>query len=117
MMENKQDRIEKLTKARKRVENIKCFYTHLIMFFFGALLLLLGRGAILGFFVSRGMDDGDFLKWVGWNVYLIPVIWGMGLGIAALFLFGFKSMGIKNWEDRQLRKYMEEDDQNIQKYE
>ncbi|MCK0190142.1 2TM domain-containing protein [Arenibacter sp. F20364] len=100
--------IEKYIRAKKRVDNLKNFYAHIVIYVIMSLLLFLFKGRIIDFFVGKGVRDEGFLTWMDWNFVFIPIIWGVVLLVIGIYHFRFKSGFIKKWEARQLRKYMEE---------
>lgn len=99
---------EKYKRAKKRIENIKRFYAHVVLFFMATILLLAFKGRIINFLVSKGITDEGFLHWVALNTVLLPVIWGIVLVFVGINLFRFKPGFIKNWENRKLKEYLEE---------
>lgn len=109
-MEARPDNMEKFIKARNRVDNIKRFYAHLVLFIFANGLLLLFKDRIVDYAVSKGFNDPGFINWVSWNIYFIPILWGLVLLVSGLYLFRFKGNFLKRWEERQIEKYMHEDD-------
>ncbi len=109
-MDQEKIRFEKYMQARKRIDAIKNYYAHLIIYVFAAIALVSLKGMILDFFFSKGLTEPGFNKWLSWNIIMIPVLWGLILLIYGLYLFLFKPGFFKNWEQRQLRKYLEEED-------
>jgi len=108
-MENQKNDFEKYVKARRRVDAIKRFYFHLIQYLIITILIISFKGRILDFFISKGVENPDVLNWMEMNILAIPIIWGLVLSVMGLSLFIFRSNRIKNWEERQIRKYLESD--------
>jgi hypothetical protein len=108
-MDKQLTEMENYIKARKRIDRIKDYYAHLILFVLGSALLLLLKGNLLGWVESKGIRDAEILKWVEWNIIFVPILWGLVLLVAAFFVFRGKSSFLKRWEERQMRKFMEED--------
>lgn len=114
----KSDQTEKLKKAQKRVKNLKDFYRHLRVYIVINVLLLIVKFKAHDFFTEKGIVDEGFIDWFEWNILGTPVIWGLGLGVHAIYVFGFKSKSLKelkprfytDWEDRQIEKYMNEEE-------
>jgi hypothetical protein len=100
--------IEKYIRAKKRVEHLKNFYAHVFVYVVMCLLLFLFGGKIVDFFLDKGVTDQGFLTWVEWNIVFIPIIWGVVLLVIGIYHFKLKTGFLKNWEARQMRKYMEE---------
>ncbi len=110
---------EKFIRAKKRVAHIKNFYKHLRVYIVGNLGLLVLKYWVLNLFQENGINDPDVLNWFKWNIIGTLVVWGIGLAIHALYVFKFQSRPLrlkdlkpgvlKEWEDRQIKKYMDED--------
>ncbi len=87
-MENK--KFNSYQRAQERVEEIKAFYTHLITYL-----------AINPFLIFINYYTYWDFQW-----FWFPLFgWGIGLGAHALTVYGFGS----KWEERKIRKLMEED--------
>lgn len=102
----KSERI-KLTEARKKVEALKGFYIHLLVYCLVNIGLFIIKGNILQFFLS-GSPDQNFIEWVDWNILTVPLFWGIGLLFHAEKVFQYKLKFIKNWEKRQLENFINE---------
>ena len=98
---------EKRKQAKKRVEEIKGFYIHLMVDIVVNLFIVLS-------IVYNQYADGEPL--LGWPMLVTPLFWGIGLGIHAANVFGFGMVLGKNWEERMIRKYMEEDRKEAEKF-
>ncbi|WP_181938142.1 MULTISPECIES: 2TM domain-containing protein [unclassified Arenibacter] len=102
------DNLEKYIKAKKRVDNLKNYYAHIVMYLIANALLFVFKGRISNFFTDNGVEDQGFLNWMGWNMILIPVIWGAILLVAGVYLLKLKPGFFNKWEEGQMRKYMDE---------
>ncbi|MBM1107655.1 2TM domain-containing protein [Aurantibacter crassamenti] len=108
---------KKLKRAQRRVGQIKKFYKHLRIFIVVNILLLVFKFKAYEFFTEKGISDEGFLNWFEWNIIGTPVIWGIGLGCHAIYVFILKSKPLKelrpqflkDWEERQIEKIMRED--------
>ncbi|MDN3724082.1 2TM domain-containing protein [Aequorivita sp. SDUM287046] len=105
-MEQSENR--KLRKARKRVEALKGFYQHLLIFILVNVLIFIVRSRVLEF-IQNDSPTKNFMEWVDWNILFVPLFWGIGLLFHAAKVYQFKFPFLKNWEERQLNKYMNED--------
>ncbi len=94
----------KLARAKKKVKNIKGFYTHLTIFVLVNLLIL---GGNTHFFTEFVTDEYGF-----WRYLSTPVFWGIGLLIHGLVVFTPTFGFIKKWEDRKMRELIEKDSSN-----
>jgi hypothetical protein len=103
------DKNQKLEKAKKRVEEIKGFYTHLLVYILVNLFLLL---------IASNIFDGIASFHVpGWSYFTTPFFWGIGLLFHGLYVFQFKSGFLKKWEERKIREIMDKDEEEMQKFE
>lgn len=99
----------KLQRAKKKVDSIKGFYNHLVVYvIINLTLFVLREKVILTLLSKESIGDPNFLHWINWNVFGTPIIWGIVLFIHAIIVFGSKPSFIKNWEQQQLKKYMQE---------
>lgn len=113
----KSDQAKKLKRAQKRVKNLKGFYRHLRVFIVVNILLMFVKFRAFDFFTEKGITDQGFIDWFEWNIIGTPVLWGVGLGFHALYVFVLKSRPLKEytpkfykqWEERQIEKYMNEE--------
>ena len=82
-------------KARKRVEDIKGFYSHLLVYVLVNLFLIL-----INFTASR------YHLWFWW-----PLLgWGIGLVAHGVSVFGIPGILGSDWEQRKIRQIMEKEE-------
>ncbi|MEQ6122780.1 2TM domain-containing protein [Pseudotenacibaculum sp. MALMAid0570] len=86
---------QKFIKARKRVEEIKGFYTHIVVtILIIPFLVFINLKFVPQFhwfwFAAIGMILGVFFHWLG--------------------VFGFKNVLGKDWEEKKIREIMKEED-------
>jgi len=103
------DKNQKLEQAKKRVEEIKGFYSHVLVYVLVNLFLLLIASNIFDGLVSIHVP--------GWSYFTTPFFWGIGLLFHGLYVFQFKSGFIKKWEERKIREIMDKDKEEMQKFE
>ena len=98
----------KFLRAKKRVEKIKGFYIHLIVYIIVNTFL---SGIII--FGLMHDDDGDSLGEViqNFGVYSTWLFWGIGVFFHWLGVFGFNGVG-KNWEKRKLKELLDQENRN-----
>jgi hypothetical protein len=99
---------ERFIRAKKRVEKIKGFYIHLTVY-------ILVNLFILGMKFYHNYQDG--LNFWELESFGTAFFWGIGLGVHAISVFGFNMMFGKNWEERQLKKFMKEEKDQQQRWE
>jgi lipopolysaccharide/colanic/teichoic acid biosynthesis glycosyltransferase len=85
---------ERYEKAKKRVEDIKGFYVHLMVYIAVNLGIFL-----INLFSSPGV------WWFKWAL----IGWGIGLAAHGLSVFIFSSVMSKEWEDRKIKELMGKD--------
>jgi 2TM domain len=86
---------QRYDRAHARVQALKGFYTHATAY------VLVN----IGLFVINLLTGG------GWWFYWPLLGWGIGLGIHALSVFGFRGGGTwgRDWEERKTRELMDRD--------
>ncbi len=91
-------------RAQKRVETIKNFYTHFIVY--------IVINTIISVFkiyddLAEGTPFGEaFFEFGTFSVWML---WGIGLAIHAFSVFGLPYLLGPNWEERKIAEYMEEE--------
>ena len=83
----------RLERARKRVEAIRGFYVHLMIYL-----------AVNGALALIDVLDGD-----GWWFDWIAIPWGIGLAAHAIAVFSDRVFGAE-WEQRKIDKLLRQDD-------
>ncbi len=85
---------DKYQKAKKRVEEIKGFYSNLMTY-----LIVI---PLLGYLNYRTTD-------FPWAIF--PAVgWGLGLLFHGICAFGFNPLLGKNWEERKIKELMNSDE-------
>lgn len=97
-MEANQYKIEKYIAAKKQVEEIKGFYEHLISFLLVNIVLL----------VINLMTSPGYL-WFFWSFFG----WGIGVVFHAVKVFNYIPFLGKNWEQRKIAEYMQQEKTKI----
>jgi len=82
---------ERYEKAKKRVEEIKSFYTHLFVYIV----------VNLGLFLLDVLTSPGKL-WFYW----VLIGWGIGLAIHGLNVFGTQKILGEDWEERKIKEIM-----------
>lgn len=98
---------QKYILARKRVEKISKFYKHLASYVIVNIFL----SAI---FIAGDMNDGNTFNEAvfDYHNYKIWLYWGIGILFQALNTFGIRLFFNKDWEQKKIEKYMEEQNTN-----
>ncbi|WP_422079593.1 2TM domain-containing protein [Ulvibacterium sp.] len=103
--------LDKKLKAKKRVEDLKGFYWHFASYVGVNLFISTLK-------VVRDMGDGETFVEAFWNfgTFAVWLFWGIGLAFHAMKVFSYNPFFSKEWEERQIQKYMEEDKREAEKY-
>ncbi|MEM9361804.1 MAG: 2TM domain-containing protein [Bacteroidota bacterium] len=94
---------EKFKRAKKRVDEIKGFYIHLAVYV-GVNVFILAN------IVARSDSFWE------WGHFITPFFWGIGLLFHAAHTFKYNPLFGKNWEERQIQKFMDKDREEAKKY-
>jgi hypothetical protein len=102
---------EKLKRARKRVEELRGFYIHLAIYLFINSFITVNK-------MIRNHYNGETLGESFWDfgTFAVWVFWGIGLAFHAFKVFQYNPLFGKKWEERQIRKYMEKDREQAEKF-
>ena len=92
-------------KAKKRVKDIKGFYSHLAVYI--VINVFLSGIIIYGLTNEEDYSFGDAITHFG--VYSTWLFWGIGLFFHWLGVFGFGSFFGKSWEEKKIKQLMDED--------
>ena len=84
---------ERYQRAKERVGRLKAFYWSAAMFVLVNVMLF----------------TIDALTGDGWWFYWVTVFWGFGLVVQAFSVFGPFDGVSRNWEQRKIQQYMDED--------
>lgn len=97
--------------ARKRVAQLKGFYVHSMVYVLVNLFLTIVS-------VNSRMGNGESFNEALFDLdmFITPIFWGIGLAFHAVRVLGYSPFFSKDWENRQIQKYMEEDRIQSEKY-
>lgn len=94
-METHNSNAERYQKAKQRVEKMKGFYTHLVIYLIFS-----------AFFIFLNFRSGNF----PWAIF--PIVgWGLGIMGHATTTFGWNPFFGRQWEERKIKEIMEKDRQ------
>ncbi|WP_437394994.1 2TM domain-containing protein [Flagellimonas lutimaris] len=92
--------------AKKRVKELKGYYSHITIFVIvNGILYLLKTGVLTSLLPEAFPKESYYYDWINANV----IIWALILVVHTLILFRDKFTFVKKWEQRQIQKYMDED--------
>lgn len=81
-------------RAKKRVDDLKGFYTHLVVY------LVVNTGLLI-----MDLVQGGGVEWVYW----VMIGWGIGLAAHAASVFIFDGRLGSKWEAKKLEQFTEEE--------
>ncbi len=98
-------------RAKKKVDNLKGFYWHLISY-------LLVNTMISFLIISSMLKNGYTFSTAlfSFNNLSVWIFWGIGLVIHALVVFKPFQLFTKDWENRQIEKYMQQEEEQENKF-
>lgn len=99
--------LEKRKRAKKRVEQLKGFYIHLMVY------LIINVFITVVLFSSQADKENFRLHWYNFST---AIFWGVGLLIHAMVTFKLNPFFGKSWENRMIQKYMEEDRKESERF-
>jgi hypothetical protein len=98
-------------KAKKRVQDIKGFYSHLAVY----IIINIFISGVIIYGLSHDSNH-DLPKIVtNFGVYSTWIFWGIGLFFHWLGVFGFKSFLGKKWEEKKIKELMDEENNRSNK--
>ena len=93
----------KYKRAKKRVDELKGFYIHMTVYIVVNTFII----------INIALRTDSFWHWAN---FITPVFWGIGLLFHASHAFRYNPFFGRDWEERQLRKFIEEDKKEIDKF-
>jgi hypothetical protein len=108
-MEN--NNLVKKERALHRIKELKGFYIHLTVYIVVNSFISVNK-------VIRNMYNGETFEeaFVDFETFAIWFFWGIGLAFHAMKVFSGNPFFGKDWEERQIKKYMEEEEDESKKY-
>ncbi|MBT8307030.1 MAG: 2TM domain-containing protein [Maribacter sp.] len=102
---------EKLERAKKRVEELKGFYIHLTIY-------ILVNTFISTIQIMDNIRDGESFNDAIWNfgTFAVWFFWGIGLFSHGVKVYSLIPFFGKDWERKQIQKYMDKDKKEAEKY-
>ena len=94
---------QKYLLAKKRTENLRKFYKHLVIY-------VLVNSFISGFKIKDYVEGGFTFEeaFSQFDVYIVWLVWGAFVALQALRTFNSNLIGGADWEERKIREYMNE---------
>ncbi len=98
---------EKYDRAKRRMAQLKGFYIHATVY------TVINTFILVNIYVNSGYDGGSFWRF---EHFFTLFFWGIGLLVHGAKTFGFNPFFGKNWEERQIQKYMDADKKESEKF-
>lgn len=101
----------KFNRAKKRIEELKGFYWHLTSY-------LVVNLTISGFKIFRNLGNGETFgeAFFDFGTFAIWLFWGIGLAFHAAKVFSINPLFGKDWEEKQIQKYIENERKQAEKF-
>ncbi|MDO1511427.1 2TM domain-containing protein [Maribacter confluentis] len=108
---NEFEQNEKLARAKKQVKELKGFYIHLFVY-------ILVNLFIMSLTVMARMNSGESFNEAFFNfgTFSTPFFWGIGLAFHGARVYHFNPFFSKDWEERQIRKFVEQEQKEADKF-
>ncbi|CAM4283059.1 2TM domain-containing protein [Flavobacterium terrigena] len=90
----------KYQEAQKRVNKIKGFYTHLIVFILVNTYVVIKK--------TQHIDEDETI----WHAFKLPFFWGIGLVFHGIRAFDSVPFFGKDWEERKIKEMMDKKKQD-----
>jgi len=88
---------EKYIRAKKKVDNLKGFYSNLLAYVL-----------VIPFLIFINLKTSPGHQWFWW-----PMLgWGVGIAFHAFGVFGHNIVLGKDWEERKIKEMMDKDSNN-----
>ena len=108
-MEN--NNFKKKERALLRINELKGFYIHLAVYIVINSFISVNK-------VLRNMYNGETFEqaFLDFGTFAIWFFWGIGLAFHAMKVFSFNPFFGKDWEERQIKKYMEKEEEDYKSF-
>jgi len=98
------NRLKKQQRAKKKIKELKGFFNHLIPYIIVNTCLPVSK-------IINNMYNGETFYEAFWDfsTFAVWLFWGIGVFFHGAKVFSFNPFFNKKWEERQMKKYMEEE--------
>ncbi|WP_282117356.1 2TM domain-containing protein [Cellulophaga baltica] len=102
---------DKRKRAEQRIKALKGFYIHLTVYIL--VNIMISTVSVVG-----NMSSGDsFIEaFTTFGTFSTAIFWGIGVFFHGAKVFEFNPFFSKEWEERKIKQYLEEDTNEIGKY-
>jgi hypothetical protein len=103
--------LNKKERAKQRVADLKGFYVHFSVYIIVNLIITITR------LISVLNDDESFVdEFFSFSTFATWFFWGIGVFFHAKKVFSISIFFNKKWEERQIKKYMQEDEDKLNRF-
>lgn len=102
---------QKFLRAKTKVDNLRSFYIHLIVYLFANTVITVIK-------IGRNLHNGETLGEAIFDFATVALwlTWGMAIAFHAFYVYGFDYFFGRNWEEERLRQYMDEEEEHLKHY-
>ena len=93
--------------AKKKVKEIKGFYSHFLIY----VLINIFISGIIIFGLTYSDNSSLSESFTNFGVYSTWLFWGIGIFFHWLSVFGFKNLLGSSWEEKKIRELMKKEDE------
>ncbi len=99
---------EKYQRAKARVDSIRGFYIHLSTY-------MVINTIVSVFKINRNLTNGETFNeaFFDFSTFVLWMFWGIGVAFHGLGVFSKSSKIFRDWEQRKLEQFIEEEKQNF----
>jgi hypothetical protein len=110
MKDKNRKKSDSYLRAQKKVEEIKGFYIHLLVYLCVNLFISYKK-------ISENLANGETFEQAFFDLgtFIVWLAWGIGLAFHAFNVFVENGVLGRNWEERKIRRYMEEEGEQERK--
>jgi hypothetical protein len=105
MEDNKRKKTERYLRAQKKVDEIKGFYIHLIIYICVNLYISTKK-------ITANLANGETFEQAFFDIgtFIVWLAWGIGLAFHAFNVFVENGVLGKNWEERKIKEFMQDEE-------
>jgi hypothetical protein len=97
---------DRYLRAKKKIEKLKGFYWHFASYFVVNMFISISK-------IVRNINNGETFMEAFWDfgTFAVWIFWGIGIFFHAIGVFGQNIFFGKDWEERKINEFMDEDKQ------
>ncbi|MFK7813629.1 MAG: 2TM domain-containing protein [Maribacter sp.] len=105
------NQLEKKKRANEKLDELKAYYGHLVTYIGVNIMITIVK-------ITHNLHNGETLGDAVWDfaTFAIWIFWGIGLLFHTIKVFSYNPFYGKDWEKRQIEKYIAEERKEVEKY-